>query len=150
MTVLNPLSRLLVAITLVVASASCGGGESSLVGPCIVNFRGPALFVADARDSVSGAAVPSVRLSAITIDGMALDVAALQPVASNVRIVGNALECTVPCGFSSQEGTYVFVASSAGFADTTVRATGSYASREGNCPGTLSDGSNVTVVLTPS
>lgn len=148
---MNQLVFTVPAIAVFIALSSCGGSsDSPSVGPCVVNYVGSALIVASAKSSLSGATVPTITLRAITIDGVGLQFTALSPAASNVRVVGNTLECTTPCGFSSQEGVYSFVVSGSGYIDAPVRVAGAYASREGSCPDTYSKGSSVNVILTPS
>ena len=141
-------------ILAVLGMASCGGGDGTqpLVGPCVINYLEPSLIISSVQNSVSAAPVPIVSLSDVTVDGQPF-YASLLPGNFNVRPVGNALECTVPCGFSVQEAALSFTVSAPGYAARTVAANGAYSVRGGNeagCPLEVSGGNRISVSLTPS
>jgi len=133
--------------------ASCGGSDDSqpLVGPCVVNYLEPSLIISSVESSLSGAPIPIVSLSGITVDGQPFN-AALLPGNFNVRPVDGALECTVPCGFSVQEAALSFTVSAPGYTARTVTANGAYSVSGGNeagCPLELSGGKRIAISLTP-
>jgi len=84
---------------------------------------------------------------------MAFHVSFLPQEAVNVRAVGSSLECTVPCGFATQEGALSFTVSAPGFVTRSVAANGAYSSRTGNgagCPLNLAGGNRIAVALSPT
>ena len=139
---------------LLLCLAACGGGgeERPLAGPCVVNYLEPSLIISSVQNSMSAAAVPVVSLSNITVDGQPFN-ASFLPSNGNVRVVGSALECTVPCGFAVQEAALAFTVSAPGYVARTVTGNGAYSVRAGNgagCPLDLSGGNRIAVSLTPS
>jgi hypothetical protein len=119
-------------------------------------MSGPALTVASATDLVSGATLGTITLSQVTIDGAPADLAQLlqDSQATNLRISGAALECTLPCGLSSHQGTYSFQVEAAGYQPATKSVVAKYAttsrgSSAENCAVTLSDGTAVSIALQP-
>ena len=148
------LPPLLTLALLVLGLTSCGGGgdDPPLAGPCVVSYAEPSLIISSVQNAATGASVPVVSLSGITIDGTAFNVASLPREAVNVKAVGSALECTTPCGFAVHEGAIAFTVSAPGFVARSVAATGSYSSRSGNpggCPLNLTGGNRINLSLSP-
>jgi hypothetical protein len=132
--------------------SACGGGGDSpaaVVCPAVVDEDEPSLILASAQSAATSASVPVVVLSDIVVSGVPLPPELLPRQALNVRPVGNNLECTLPCGFTTASGEIVFTVSAAGYAARRVTATGSYASRYGSCPVTQTGGNRIAVALQP-
>ncbi|MEO5669646.1 MAG: hypothetical protein ABIR26_03040 [Ramlibacter sp.] len=147
-------SPLLTLATLIFGLTSCGGGgdDAPVAGPCVVRYAEPSLIISSVQNAATGAAIPVVSLSGITIDGVAFNMAPLAAEARNVRAVGSALECTTACGFTVHEGAIAFTVSAPGFLPRSVAATGAYSSRSGNpggCPLDLTGGNRINLSLTP-
>jgi len=142
--------------TLVVAVAlpACGGGgeEEPIFGPCVVISNDPVITIAAATTSASAASsVPTLFLGQLTYNGLQLEPSLMtSPPASNVRSVGAALECTVPCGFGSSPGSYSFSASAPGMAASSVSVNASYARFKGGCPAFYSGGASISLRLDPT
>jgi hypothetical protein len=130
--------------------AGCGGGgeADSVAGPCIIQTMGPSLTIASVTSATTGAAIPVITLSDVSVGGMA--VPAL-PTGDwvNVKAAGSNLECTVACGFSSAEGATTLTVSAPGYASKAISATSGYATRVGGCPGSYSNGAQISISLSP-
>lgn len=140
-------------VALLFTLASCGGGgdETESVGcPAIVLAAEPSLIIASVQNAVSSAPVQTVVLSDIKRDGMSHFLGLLPREASNVRVVGNTVECTVPCGFATSEGAFTFTVAAAGYLPRQVAAQGAYSSSIGTCPPSLTGGKRISVNLQPA
>lgn len=143
---LRPVGALFVASCL----AACGGGGGNVAnaGPCVVQYSEPVLGIAAARSASGTASASSLSLSQVSFNGTPLDLAAAAAApASGVSVVGTTFQCSVPCGFGTQPGTYAFTASAPGFAATPVSASASYASFSGGCPASYDGGTKISVTL---
>jgi hypothetical protein len=143
------------------AVAGCSGGTQGVVNPrcsSMLHITGPVLAVASVTDSVSGASLATVTLSQLKVDGSPADLSLLlqDRQTSNLKLAGggDALECTIPCGMSSHQGTYSFQVSATGYQALTKSVVARYATvnrgtTAENCAVTLSDGTAVSIALQP-
>ncbi|WP_156392038.1 MULTISPECIES: hypothetical protein [unclassified Roseateles] len=139
--------------SLLLGLTACGGGgddRESVGCPAIVLSDGPSLILASVQNAATAASIPVVVLSDITVGGSRVPLELLSQQSLNVRVVGNTLECTLPCGFSASAGEQAFTVSAPGYISQTVSAIGSYAGRRGECPPTLTDGKRISLSLHPS
>jgi hypothetical protein len=148
------LSSAITLASLLLGLAACGGGgdHTESVGcPAIVLSDGPALILASVQSAATSASIPVVILSDLATNGLSFTAELVSLTQSlNVRVVGKALECTLPCGFSTSTGDQSFTVSARGYAPLKVTANGSYASSRGTCPPTLTDGHRISVKLEPT
>jgi hypothetical protein len=148
-----PLVRLVCALA-ALATAGCSSPDS-LVGPCIVYFREPLLGIPSVVDAATGAAIPQVRISDITINGTLMSAGGLAmevvPPATGVVLSGDTVVCDIACGFAISEGTYAFRVSAAGHRDTVIeQLSAHYTNYHGNCPLYISGGITLPLSLRPS
>ena len=130
--------------------AGCGGGgDDDLVGTCDTVTVGPSLTVSAATNAVNGSAIAVVLLHNIRLNGAPFPVALPTVHWVNVRNVGQALECTLACGFTNQEGIATFDVSAPGYASKSVSTTAAYATKVNGCPGAYRDGASISVSLDP-
>jgi hypothetical protein len=139
--------------SLVLALVACGGGgqtDDRVAGPCYVSYDDPVLTIASATDSMSTGPIAQLTISSISVDGIALDLRALGTPISNAQVIGNSVQCTVPCGFSTQQGTYSATISAAGYQSAALSVTASYQTvTGGGCPAIYSGGKHTSVSLQP-
>ena len=134
--------------------AGCGGGGDDdpppLAGPCVDEIREASLIIVAARDTVSAAPIPVLTLGRLTVNGVPVDLSTfLTSVSSNARIVGSAVECTVPCGLGVLQGAHVFTASAPGHGETTITVQGGYSVHGGTCPSYSTGGMRISILLAP-
>lgn len=134
--------------------AGCGGGGADQAppgdaGPCVHQSIDPVLAIT-AATSTGGTPIPALRLTAITVDGRPLPLGLLDASARNVVVSDGGIDCTVACGFGTQEGTYRFIASAPGHQPTAVQVDARYAVFQGGCPSSSSGSTPVVVTLPPA
>lgn len=152
-----PAGRAAAAASLVAAGLALGctaARDAEMMGPCNVQYAEPLIVVAGATDANTGRSVPEVTLRSYTHNGrpdlgptFLTDHYGLAPY--NVRADGNALICTVACGFGASAGTYVLTFGANGYRDTTFALDAQFARGTGNCPRTLSGGVTLRLALRP-
>lgn len=133
-------------------ATGCGGGGSESddrAYACFVRSEGPALIIAAATDANTGAAIPVITLSNVTVGGITVQPQAPVLESINIRVVGGALECTTACGFSPFEGATTFTASAPGYASKVINTTSAYTTFTGTCEVHASNGTRVSITLAP-
>jgi hypothetical protein len=138
----------------VLSLVACGGGrdadDDGVAGPCFVEYTSTVFTLVSAVNEVSAAPIPQVTLANITVGGVPLSLVTLPTQASNVRVSGATVQCTLPCGFSIQDGAYSMSVSAPGCATKTVVFTAGYTSHVGSCPATVGGGSRISLALAPA
>ena len=136
--------------------AGCGGGGGDdetpppNAGPCVDNVLEASLIIVAARDTLSAAPIPVLTLDRITVSGVPVDLATfLSNVSTNARVLGTAVECTVPCGLGVLQGAHVFAASAPGYGETMITVHGGYSTHTGGCPSTTTGGMRISILLAP-
>lgn len=144
------LLRAATALLAAVALVSCSGGSQT--GPCNFVYEDAILHVRAATDSVSGAAIPRVRISDVRLNGAPVTrpEAVLTSLARGATVENGMIVCTVACEFGMDVGTYTFTASAPGYRSATVAVDGRYATNDLGCPGRAAGGRQVDIVLAPS
>jgi len=142
-----------------IALAGCAGSSPGAVNTrcsSIMRFSGPALTLASANDSATGAAIATVVLSQITVDRAPVNLAQLlqDSQSTNLKSSADGLVCTLPCGLSSRQGTYSFQVSASGHLAATQTVVAKYentsrGSSAENCAVTMSDGTVTNLSLQP-
>lgn len=144
-------TRLISLLSLAVAA--CGGGaeQSPVMDACLVTHTEPIVLITSATDTVSQQSLGTITLSNLQVNGMAVDLAALTATSFGVTVSGSSLQCTLPCGFSSMEGKYSFMAVAPGYQAAAVTVDAHYSTKSGgSCTLTLSGGTKVAVGLKPN
>ena len=130
--------------------ASCGGGGASderVFGPCVVNYAEPILTIASVIDATSSAAVGTVTLTDISLNGASIDPSTLVAISANVQLAGGVLQCTVPCALATEAGTYSATVSAAGYKSTDITVAAQYQTFVGGCPASYSGGKHISISL---
>ncbi|MEO6280362.1 hypothetical protein [Roseateles sp.] len=139
--------------SLLLGVTACGGGgdnRESVGCTLIMQTDEPSLIVASVQNAATSAPVPVVVLSDIAVYGLSFTAASFSPTQSlNVRLVGNSLECTLPCGFTTSTGDISFTVSATGYTPKKVVTKGAYATSYGSCPPTNTGGNRIAVKLEP-
>lgn len=144
-----PRSLQVVAALLMCACSTSGAG------PCIVRYEDPLLTIAQVVDTRSSALLPQVYVRNVRFNGTAVGDFRLLTEGGPIRgvlVTGSDLECTVACGFGTQEGTYEMTIYRPSFRDTTFSVDARYRGRSsgsGGCPTVFSDGVVLNLRLTP-
>ena len=124
--------------------------DNRLAGPCYVGYDDPVLTIASATDGVSSAPIAQLTISNISVDGIAIDLRTVTVPISNAQVTGNSVRCTVPCGFSTQQGTYSATLSAVGYQPAALAVAASYQTvTGGGCPAIYSGGKHTSVILQP-
>lgn len=122
----------LYCIPALMAAAATMGGCRSVGGPCYHTYHDPVL-----RLEVQGTLQPAtLAVTDLTIDGRlvgSLEGLVTDP-AFRARAVTDTIYCDVPCGFSTLEGQYAFVASAPGYRPEPLSIAVNYRNFDGGCP----------------
>lgn len=131
-----------------------GACSSDAVGPCDVRYEDPLLTIAQVADSKTGAPLPQVFVRNVRYNGAALGdlrvLAAPWP-GRGVSLTGSDLQCTVACGFGTQEGVYEMTIHRPAYRDTTLSVDARYQGSRGagECRVIVSGGVRLNLRLTP-
>lgn len=141
----------LLALAAIAFVAACSDSspqqnEEAVIGPC-VHFSEPALTIREARGASTNAVISEIVVSSLSIDDQAqMADQQINERSSNVVVEGDTLRCTLPCGFGSEAGQWMFLASAPGYADTAQEFAVDVISHGGGCPSGVS-GTAVDVFL---
>jgi hypothetical protein len=132
-----------------VASLACSDGGGQI---CNIVYLDPLFTIASARNAITSAPIPIVRISAVHVDNVPVPVTYLSEVAvaHDVTVEGDQLFCAIDCGFAATPGTYRFSVSSAGYRDTVVTVAANYSRSDNSCPVRVSGGVHLNLTLSPS
>ncbi|TQV75052.1 hypothetical protein FLL45_08920 [Aliikangiella marina] len=134
--------------------AGCGSDEEALFGPCIVINQEPVLNLVSAINESTQEPIEQIQLSNIRINGgTELDfIEESPPFSHNIEVdyEQDILTCTLPCGFGKAEGEWEFTATAAGYQESDKSIFASYGVFDGGCPAYLREGTEATVILTPT
>jgi len=134
----------------VVAVLLVGCGDSA-TGFCEHQFREPLVQVVEAKDEVSGSPIGVLVVKEVRVGGYAADLRFLTASPSyGVRVEGDSLLCSVPCGFGTREGYYIITVSAAGYPDQDREFSARYRVFHGGCPSYNDGGIQITVELRKS
>ena len=135
-------------ICLSLMTSSCGGGGSSSggVGTCDIQAD-PAVTILTAKDATTGAALPTISITSVKLDGKATDLTLVALAGKNLSVSGGSLICTIACGFGSSEGRYDVTIESQGYEPKEISVNATYAIKSYGCPGRLSDGAKVDITM---
>lgn len=126
------------------ALLTAGCDSSRTVGSCEVDFEDPLIRITEAEGRGSGASIPELTLTDITLDGSEVRVPLLALESGATAGGEDSLRCSVPCGFGNDEGEYTFVVSAADYRSKKVDlGEVEYDEREerGSCPAIIFRGS---------
>lgn len=131
-----------------------GACSSNAVGPCDVRYEDPLLTIAQVADSRTGALLPQVLVRDVRFNGTGLgDLRMLAEPwpGRGVAATGSDLQCTVACGFGTQEGVYEMTIHRPAYRDTTLTIDARYQSSRGagECRVVVSGGVRLHLRLTP-
>ncbi len=132
-----------------VGMASC---SKNIGGPCIHTFEDPLLVVWSAQDIETGAAIDSLDIVRIRINGMAItdpDYLIAGIPSFNVMPIDAGIRCRVKCGFAGSEGQYDFDVEAEGYQSRTMTVDARYATFRGGCPSSNSGSVLLSVFLNP-
>jgi hypothetical protein len=138
---------LMLAVLTITAILGCDG--DSTWGPCVHEYREPIVQITDARDMRSGAAVDSIVLTHIRIDGRVVEPLYFATVGPSygVSARGDSLFCQIPCGFATAAGNYVFTVSAPGYLPQDRGYDAQYGVFKGGCPSYNDEGLRVSLRL---
>ena len=141
--------RRLVRLVAIGTTACIAGCDAETNGPCVHTYDDPLIHITRATDAATGAAIPTVWLSAFTLGGM---VTGPQPLlagspAFGVTPEGQVLRCDPGCGFGTSEGVYRFSAAAPGYLTATVEVNARYSRFDGGCPSSNSGSTRLDVRL---
>jgi hypothetical protein len=126
---------------------SCSPREN-YVGPCVHMFGDPILTIESVSSTENGAPISTINLFDIKIDNVSRNPLFLaQEMSENITVVDSVLNCTIPCGFGTEDGTYQFTVSAEGFSDSTFTILSEYNTFVGGCPSSSSDGTRMSFSL---
>ena len=131
---------------------SCGGSACPLDE--VINI--PILTIQEATDASTGARIPQLVLSDISIQGQLQRGASMELLVSsdsrNATVDGDQLRCAIACAFSHGNGDYTFTVSAPGYVSKTINVPGvRYTAFQRNgCTNTATRGTSLTVVLDPA
>lgn len=130
-----------------ILTSSLAGCRALGAGECSHTFRDPVLAILAARDSATTAPISPVGLTSFTLGGYPTEGVIFLPNSVNVRLVGDTMVCTIPCGFSNIEGHYTFRAGAPGYVPRTVSVNARYANFDGGCPSSSGGSTNASIAL---
>lgn len=139
--------RWLMAGCCLLFTVACEDGTN---GPCVHTYRDPVLAITSATDAVTGAAIPSLLITGVSVGGQTQPVGLLLSTSYNARAQGDAIACDVGCGFGTTEGSYVFTASAPGYAPQRLTVAAQYGRFQGGCPSSNEGSTAVVVTLARS
>ena len=134
---------------IVVGCDGLGGGIST----CDIQKQSPLIEIREAEAKQTGNSIPVLSLTDFAVNGNAVN---LQypglDEGTNIEVKGDTLQCTVPCSFGREQGSYGFTVSAPEFASKHLNFDDvSYANREevGGCPRIIYSGSQeISISLT--
>jgi hypothetical protein len=132
------------------AIAACGGsssGDNVNAGPCELTYLEPVLSITSATDSATAGQISVVSFTAITVNGVSLNLEIAAAYSRNVSVSGSGVVCTVPCAFSIQQGSYSFAASSPGYVSQQRVLQVGYSRLSGNCPASYSGATQLALTF---
>ncbi len=101
-------------------------------GPCIHEYREPALTIDKITNSVDGSRIERVSIRQLEINGVEIpSLHHLADSALGMSLAGDTLICTPPCGFGNVTGEYKFVMSADEFVPATILSQAEYSIFEG-------------------
>jgi len=138
----------------ILAGLLMGACSNDALGPCDVRYEDPLLTIAQVVDSRTGALLPQVFVRDVRFNGAALgDLRLLSEPwpGRGVSLTGSDLECTVSCGFGTQEGVYEMTIHRPAYRDTTFTVDARYRSSRGpgECRVVAAGGVRLNLRLTP-
>ena len=141
--------RRLFRLVAIGATASVAGCDAETNGPCVHTYDDPLIHITRAVDAGTGAAIPTVWLSAFTLGGL---VTGPQPLlagspAFSVTPEDQSLRCAPGCGFGTSEGVYRFSAAAPGYVTATVEVNARYSRFDGGCPSSNSGSTSLDIRL---
>lgn len=143
---LAPAAGILLALT------ACSSSGDDQVCAAVISYAGPVLTIAEATTS-DGRPVGTLVLESVEIDGRTQDRDDLLQLTlgdhRNVALDGDTVTCRVPCGLGTDGGRWRLTVSAPGGGRSVVETSPSYATASG-CGPTLSDGTEISVVLDPA
>jgi len=137
----------LICLPFMAVSCGGGGGNNGGVGTCDIQAD-PAVTIFTAKDATTGAALPTISITSVKLDGKATDLTLAAIAGKNLSVSGGSLICTIACGFGSSEGRYEVTIESQGYEPKEISVNATYAIKSYGCPGRLSDGAKVDVTMT--
>lgn len=153
----NPIRTSVKGVILLLASlvVACGDGNSNDDGAdpadevttCEHEYRDSALNIVTASSrGPSGAAIAYLYLSDIKMQGQDVPVEKIGKT-ENITVVGDELQCEVPCGFGQATGLYEFTVSALGYQEERYSAYADFAEYEYHCPSYSDKGTEIDVTL---
>lgn len=136
---------------LILLALITGCGEE-VGGPCVHRYEDPVLAIDEVR-STSGHGIDSVLLGKFRIDGTPVDAEMLTrtDAAYGVQVTSaGELRCDVPCGFGTEEGSYVFEVEAEGHESKQVDVVAAYDEFSGGCPSSNSGSTVIELDLSPA
>ena len=95
-----------------------------------------------------GHVFPRSAISNIKLNGVVMDTAELRIRSFSLQRGSLGFDCTLPCSFGYQPGTYTFDAYARGFYRSSAQAAASYADPPAGCPATHGTPTSTSVALT--
>lgn len=122
------------------------------LGPCETTTFGPLVAVRGVTNAITGAAIDSVFITDIVVDGWREHLPFLVegPNSFGARVVGDSLLCKGTCAFGSYDGTWQMVLQRDGYQDLAVTFEARYQHNTvGECPGRKSGPTEVRFQMIP-
>lgn len=120
------------------------------MGPCVHIYEDPILTIQTVTSEETGDAISPLIIDELKLDSNEIDIVFMMGgITKNLTFSDSLLICTVPCGFGTEEGTYEMTVSADGYNDSTVSTQAKYENSESGCPGSSSEGSQISFTLTP-
>ncbi|HSL71122.1 MAG TPA: hypothetical protein VK864_12830, partial [Longimicrobiales bacterium] len=133
------------SIGLLVLVAACNDGA---VDPCPAGNEKPVLEIGAASNQATGASIPVIAITNITLDGAPVDTAVLRSnFRWNIARTSKGITCTVPCSFGREPGSYAFDARATGFYETTAHVVAQYSQIPSGCPAAHGKPAQVALAL---
>jgi hypothetical protein len=140
--------RLIAKVTLTLVGwlmVGCG-----TAGPCVHVYRDALVHMSAFVDSASSAAVDSVFITNVTVNGSTLPLnlaIAGGGHETGILLDGDTLRCSSPCAFGSSEGSWQVTLLARGFPRQTIAFSARYATFHGGCPSYNDGGTSVVLRL---
>ena len=120
------------------------------IGPCVHINEEPILSIQSVHSIDAQTDISSIVIFDVFIDGVSISPSFfIDDLSENISVEDSLITCSIPCGFGTMEGTYLFSVTADGYQESTITQNVAYGTSGGSCPSSSSNGTKISFSLIP-